>query len=324
MEKVKVSIVIPVYNSSKYLDKCINSIINQSYSNIEVVLIDDGSKDDSGSICDNYAKKDNRVHVYHQKNSGVSTARNNGISKANGDYVTFIDSDDFVHQDYIQKLVDNLKSDSLSVCQIENYYGRDIVENKDDKNIVLNKNQFIELCTMYLLNTPCCKLYNLDIIKKSKILFDTKLSLGEDLLFNLDYLKNVNGIVITNRKLYYYRKDDNNTLSTAYNPDMLNIQLLLFDKYTDFFENTKMNNNELRIFDSYRLSTLKIIIENEFRNKKISFYKRYINAKRIVSNKEFRSRIDSILYPEKKLLYFLIRHKLILVYKVINKITNVV
>ena len=325
MKKIKVSIVVPVYNASKYLEECLNSIINQTYSDIEIVLIDDGSTDNSGNICDAYEKNDNRIKVYHQKNSGVSSARNNGIKESRGEYVCFVDSDDVVHPDYIKKLVENLDNDVLSICQIENFYGKAIFfKNDDDKRIELDKNQFIKLCNMYLLNTPCCKLFNLNTIRKNNIYFDTKLSLGEDLLFNLDYLKYIVKIIVTNQKLYYYRKDENNTLSTLYNPKMLEIQLLLFDRYTDFFKGELTNDDALCTFDSYRLSTLKIIVENEFRNKKTGFWQRYFKTRKNLNNTLFKSRIKSIRYPNKKLMCFLIKHKLVLCYKIINKIDSII
>lgn len=326
MKEEKISIVIPVYNATNYLEKCLDSVVNQTYANIEIILVDDGSTDDSGKICDTYAKKDLRIMVVHQDNSGVSSARNKGILKASGKYIAFIDADDMVHSNYIKCLVGNLNGDNLSVCQIKNFYDdigfHDVTS--DNGQIKLNKNEFIELCPLYLLNTPCCKLYDLNVLRKNKILFDTKLSLGEDLLFNLDYLKYIDKIVITNQKLYYYRKDNNNTLSTSYNPNMVDIQILLFDKYTEFFMNSKMSNHALGIFDSYRFSTLKIIIENEFRNKRISFWLRYFNVRKLLNDNRFQSRIKSIHYSKNQFMCFLIRHKLILIYKIINKIKSII
>ena len=97
----KVSVIIPVYKVEKYLEKCIDSVINQSYSNLEIILVDDGSPDNCGKICDKYAKKDNRIRVIHKTNGGLSDARNNGIKIATGNYIAFIDSDDYVTEDYI-------------------------------------------------------------------------------------------------------------------------------------------------------------------------------------------------------------------------------
>ena len=99
-----ISIIVPVYNVEKYLKKCIDSILNQTYSNIEILLIDDGSTDNSGIICDNFKKRDSRIKVVHKKNSGVSSTRNYGLDLATGKYISFVDSDDFVECDFIENL----------------------------------------------------------------------------------------------------------------------------------------------------------------------------------------------------------------------------
>lgn len=323
-QEIKISIVIPVYNAAKYLSKCLDSVINQSYRDIEVILVDDGSIDTSGKICDNYADDDKRIVVLHGKNGGVSVARNNGINHSTGDYVTFIDSDDIIHPDYIRKLVNNLDEDVLPVCKLEYFQNEVKFYDNEKSKIKLNKDDFIRLCEMTLLNTPCCKLYNLNIIRKNKIAFDNKLSLGEDLLFNLDYLNYVNKIVIINQKLYYYRKDESNTLSTSYNPGMLEIQTLLFEKYTNFFNEVSMDNDEKCIFDSYRLSIIRLIIENEFRNKNVGFWNRYLNVLKILKDNRMKNMIKEVRYPKRKCFYFLIKHRLILIYKIINKIVSII
>ena len=120
-----VSIIIPVYNVEKYLAECIESVLKQTYQNIEILLIDDGSPDNSGKICDEYEEKDSRVRVIHKENGGVSSARNVGLEQANGEYITFIDSDDFVSESYIEELyiaLENGNSD-LAFCKYNHYNG---------------------------------------------------------------------------------------------------------------------------------------------------------------------------------------------------------
>lgn len=104
-----ISVIVPVYNVEKYLRKCIDSILCQTYKNFEIILIDDGSSDNSGKICDEYLNRDERISVFHKKNQGLSEARNTGIKKAKGKYLTFVDSDDFINEEYILNLYDNLK-----------------------------------------------------------------------------------------------------------------------------------------------------------------------------------------------------------------------
>ena len=126
----KVSVIVPVYKVEEYIDVCINSIINQSYKNLEIILIDDGSPDKCGKICDNYCKIDNRIKVIHQENGGLSSARNAGILKATGDYLVFIDSDDYVNPLYIEKLYDTIKSTNtlIGACNYKNIYDNEPVE----------------------------------------------------------------------------------------------------------------------------------------------------------------------------------------------------
>ena len=323
MKKVKVSIVIPVYNATKYLAKCLDSVINQSYKDIEIVLVNDGSTDNSGQICDSYAKKDKRIIVFHQNNTGVSIARNNGINNSHGEYVIFIDSDDLIHPEYIQKLVNNVNNDILPVCQIEKFQSEVSFLNYNKEEVMeLDKNHFVELCKMSLLNTPCCKLYDLDIIKKNKINFKPNLSLGEDLLFNLDYLKYINKIIVIKQKLYYYRKNEKSSLSSLYYANMFDIQILLFDNYTNFFKKVIMDKNMLYIYDSSRFDMIMEIVNNEFANGNVGFWQRYFSARKLLKKNELMTRIKDIAYPNKKLYYYLIRYKLLLLYRIVKKISE--
>lgn len=111
-----VSIIVPVYNVEKYLERCIQSILEQNYKNLEIILVDDGSTDNSGEICDKYAKEDSRIVVYHKQNGGLSSARNYGIERAHGAFISFIDSDDFVNKRYVEILMDNCGCDNITIC----------------------------------------------------------------------------------------------------------------------------------------------------------------------------------------------------------------
>ena len=115
MKKHLVSIVVPVYNVEKYLKRCVDSIINQSYNNIEILLVDDGSTDSSGKICDDYLKKDSRIKVIHKQNGGLSDARNFGIDKSTGDYLSFIDSDDWIEKDMIMNLFNSIINEKSDI-----------------------------------------------------------------------------------------------------------------------------------------------------------------------------------------------------------------
>lgn len=118
-EKLLVTVIIPIYNAEEYLESCINSVLRQTYSELEIILIDDGSTDHSPQICEKYSEEDSRIRVLHIQNSGVANARNVGISKARGSYLAFVDSDDFVHKEYIQKMVEGCQKYNADVCIVQ-------------------------------------------------------------------------------------------------------------------------------------------------------------------------------------------------------------
>ena len=208
----KISIVVPIYNTEKYLPSCLNSIINQSYQNLEIILVDDGSKDNSGKIADDYAKKDKRIKVIHQKNAGQSAARNAGLAKAHGDYVSFIDSDDEVKPSFIQSLLSTFTSStSLSVCGV--CYKR--LKLKTTENVYIDplrprrQKESKKAYILYLLAidgriySSVNKLFKTSIAKQLQ--FDESLNFAEDTKFVLDYLKKSNGeISFILKPLYIY------------------------------------------------------------------------------------------------------------------------
>ena len=320
---MKISVIVPVYNVSKYLSSCIDSIINQTYKNIEIILINDGSIDNSGDICDEYQKKDKRIKVIHQKNMGVSSTRNKGIKLSTGEYLTFVDSDDILNENFIELLVSKVNKKTLTLGKISFFENEIESDEIKENDIKLNKDNLIILAKMYLINSPCCRLYNREILINNNILFDSKLSLGEDLLFNLEYLKYIENVYIVNQSLYYYRRIDNVSLSSKYTKDMKNIQFLLFDRFTDFFSKRIKDEEQEKIFDAYRFGMFIIIIHNEFKNKKVGFFKRYFNCHKILSHKDVKQRLKLIKYPRNKIDYFLVSNNLILMYKIKNKFKNI-
>ena len=195
--KEKVSIIVPIYNAGKYLKKCLDSIINQSYQDLEIILVDDGSTDNSGKICDDYAKKDKRIKVVHQKNAGQSAARNQGLKEATGAYISFIDADDEIRPNFISKLLAPFeKNDTdITVCGI--HYKRLKTHSAEDVYInplrLRKKHESSEAYILYLLAvdgrmySSVNKLYKADIAKS--LAFDRSLNFAEDTQFVLKYLK---------------------------------------------------------------------------------------------------------------------------------------
>ena len=236
----KFSIIIPVYNTEKYLEKCISSVINQKYKNFEVILIDDGSKDNSGAICDEYAKKDNKVKVIHQINAGVSTARNVGIKNAKGKYIIFLDSDDSLNGESLTRLNGIIEKNEEIDCILYNVDG----EFKDGmyKEEKL-KSLIVQLIITEKINPPWNKVYKRNIIEENNIVFDKNIQIGEDLLFSITYLSYANNICILNEELYNYTVDNSNSLTRKYKENKYK-QLMYVDdeirKYLQTFQSKKI------------------------------------------------------------------------------------
>lgn len=209
LNKTIVSIIIPVYNAQQYIAKCIDSVISQSYINWELILVDDGCTDKSGEICDKYAQKDKRIKVFHKKKGGVSSARNTGILEAVGDWIYFIDSDDFIDFDTLSKSIIKINTEypDLIVHGLVNdyiYNGKSCslpyktIEDNDYKEI-------IEFTDKYgLLKGPVCKLFRHSIVKENKLFFDESICYGEDTKFTFEYLQKCKSIAFVPEHFYHY------------------------------------------------------------------------------------------------------------------------
>ena len=209
---MKVSIIVPCYNVEKYLSNCINSIINQSYKQWELILVNDGSQDGSGKICDDAAKIDNRIKVIHKPNGGLSSARNVGLDIMTGEYVSFLDSDDFWHKDYLKNLMRFINEENADIAQCNFIRGIDTTFPKIDKNIKVsyynNHSIFIKEAAKIIM---CCKIY------KASLFEDIRMPVG---LINEDdwttwklYYK-AKKIAVTNQPLYYYTINPNSIMGT--------------------------------------------------------------------------------------------------------------
>lgn len=243
-DKILVSVIVPVYNAEKYLKKCVESIVNQTYKNIEIILINDGSMDGSLSLCTDFNKKDSRIRVIDKENSGVSAARNLGIARAEGKYLCFVDSDDFVESDYIEKLINNVNEKSMTFCgyYIDAYKKCTAVSPIEiqQKKSTKVKDNLIDVFHYGFLSAIWNKIYEVERLRENGIKFDENLSLGEDLLFNIEYLKTgIDDFSYANLPLYHYVKRKTESLDNKYRKDFLEIQEKLYEnliKTTDIYE----------------------------------------------------------------------------------------
>lgn len=204
----KVSIIVPVYNTEQDLPRCIDSILAQTFTDFELILVNDGSTDNSGAICDEYAQKDSRIIVLHKKNEGVSSARNLGIKASSGEYITFVDSDDMIPSSYLLNF--SLESD-FGICGIRLFGANELTISPNEKRIESSEIiQFIikEYDKLYF-STIAAKIFKSNIIFQNNLEFDTKLKFGEDTHFVYNYLLLCNNISLHSQNLYYYYVPNN-------------------------------------------------------------------------------------------------------------------
>lgn len=216
------SIVVPVYNTEQYLECCFNSILNQSFRDYELIIVDDGSTDTSPKICDQYAKMDDRIRVIHKENGGVSSARNCGIEAAEGTYIWFVDSDDTIALDSLQFLYEHTKELVDLVV-----FGSPLQEkcNVDSLDELFNEHYF----KYHFGFAPWNKLYRSEIIKSNDMQFDIEENIGEDLLFNIMYYQKISNIQFLQTELYNYVVRENSAMTTIDNQRYIK-QMRLFDK----------------------------------------------------------------------------------------------
>lgn len=213
MEKVLISVVVPVYNVEQYLNQCLDSIINQTYTNLQIILVDDGSTDNSGKICDNYKERDTRITVYHKKNGGVSSARNKGIDLAKGIYIAFIDADDLVRKNYLEKLYvyTNRENIDIAFCGYEQRSSCNNVEMVQKHLCPIQTGNILkDFTNLYLsdikmmVTGPSGKLFDLNLIKEANIRFDCDYNWGEDVLFCLEYFSLIDNYITVPEDIYIY------------------------------------------------------------------------------------------------------------------------
>lgn len=237
----KISIVVPVYQTSQYLNACLDSLAQQTYRNLEVIVVDDGSKDESGDICDNVADKDHRFKVIHQKNQGVSTARNNGLKFCTGEYIMFVDSDDWLEPCCCESALRKIRESKSDICFFEMH----VIKNTDKKDtkalVALNqlttKTELLRLIIPFrdgdsvddmVFYGPYCKLFKRDVI--FGLSFLTGLRYGEDAIFNFEAVHVADSYCFLHEHLYYYRKNESST-TASFKQDRLE-QSIIRLKYT--------------------------------------------------------------------------------------------
>ena len=238
----EISVIVPVYNVEKWLPKCLDSILGQTYCDFELILVNDGSKDRSLEICNQYAQIDSRIIVIDKDNEGVSATRNIGIRNAHGKYICFVDSDDFVGPNYLSSLVNTRMKYNcpLVVSGMTLYFNGEKSEYKV-KEALYDKSDFLQLFSSpdnsFLLRGPCCKLFDRDIIQSKGLKFDLSINFGEDTIFVLQYCLYCDAVAFSNDVSYqYYRREGGLVCSKPLRKDSV-LELKTFNNIFDVWSN---------------------------------------------------------------------------------------
>lgn len=312
------SVVIPVYQAKDTLTRCVQSWLSQTERNLELILVDDGSSDGSEKLCDELQKKDVRIRTVHQKNTGVSAARNAGIEAAAGDFLLFTDSDDYVAADYLEKMARLQKeTDSdLVLCGFHHLYeGADILKlPKEIKGteLLAFSEEFLSLYEKSFLNMPWNKLYKKKLVGR----FDTSLSLGEDLLFNLDYLRRCQRIAVLSEALCYYIQEEQKvTLSSKKRRDRQMLSRRICQATEDFYEEQwgNMSSTEearVRIFARY-MNEVMDECEKLPKDKTLTYWEKLQVIKNYAEDLWVQKRGDSVvlLYLDYRILWCFLKRK---------------
>lgn len=300
MKKGLVSVIIPVYNAQKTIANCINSLISQTYKAIEIILVDNGSVDESVLICEKYAKCDGRV-IVESSSQGVSNARNRGIFVSKGEYLIFVDSDDWIETDAVENMVNSFEKNCLNIYgyYVDVYKHNKKYQKKKSTKCQTYLNDYDAAITLFsqgFLGSVWNKIYESEIIKNNNISFDNTVNLGEDISFNLDYLRICNMNIITRDKAYYHyiRKNDD-SLVHGFNEDFLNNQNQIYNKAISVFDGNSSKNSLSILFGMY-FDAVVVSIDNVYLHSKYNktnlFFKRQAEAIEIIDKKKI---INSII-----------------------------
>lgn len=258
-----VSVIIPVYNAASYVADCLESLSRQTYKEIEIIVIDDGSIDESGVICDEIAKRDNRISVFHLSNSGVARARNYGMDMAKGEYFVFADSDDIVADDFIERAVLGIQNAEYVSGAFQTINEKNETTNIDymsDFGETVACSEYIKKMSGYQAGAywgaNWGKLFSADIIREHDIRFEAEVAFAEDYRFNLEYLKYVNTVSLIHVPVYYYRIDTRESLSKKRRD--LNV---FWKEYLELYHRCEELYRVHDIFDDVQINLAAFLIE---------------------------------------------------------------
>lgn len=336
----KVSVIIPMYNSEKYITDCINSVINQTYKNIEIIIINDGSTDQSASLCKELVEKDSRVNLINIKNSGVSTARNIGIENSTGDYITFVDSDDWIKENMIELAVEKINEKKADVVMWSFY--RNLPNKQIESSFLPFENKLFDKNKDHLflgsiharfgkvtessgasVGTVWCKLYQAEIIKKNNLSFNPALTRAQDVIFSMKALNSAKKIYYFDERLYHYRISDTSTTSGSRFIEDTNKPFdLLLSEFKKFIDENDLSDNK-NYYNALYARTIQVLM---WHLDHYYFHEQYPNKlktmreqiKTLINKEPYKTaikKVDSKILPKKeRLMVVLFRKSFILLF----------
>ncbi|WP_394871368.1 glycosyltransferase family 2 protein [Clostridium butyricum] len=292
----KVTIIVPIYNIEKYLKRCIESIINQSYANIEIILVNDGSTDNSKKIIGEFSDMDKRIKIINKTNGGLSSARNAGLGISSGDYIMFVDGDDWIDKNCVEKCLDNIEEDTDAVLfpYIREYVGKSIkneiyvnykmhfkdeeVKEKILKRLFgINGEDLKRPDRLEDISTAWGKMYKANLIEDEKFT-DTQIIGTEDLWFNVNVFLKAKYVVFTKDTYYHYYKENEASLTKKYNPYLFERWKILYKYMERFIYENKLGNDSILLLNNRKIINL-LALNRNIINSNLRFIdkKNYIN-----------------------------------------------
>lgn len=327
----KISVIVPIYNVEKYLNRCINSIVNQTYSELEIILVDDGSTDNSGKICDEYTDKDSRIRVIHKQNEGLGFARNSGLDIATGKYVTFIDGDDYIGKTHIEEmyaLIQNTKTDTCMGGHTKVYTNKEVPHKNVCAGKVYKNDVKAEILPWmcganpkgedYIEMSVCMVLLSNEIIKEHHLRFVSEREyVSEDLVFDFEYYPLSKGVCVSQQVDYYYC-DNEGSLTTKYRPDRFDSQIKLYEMLRKKAKNLGIEKQCTERLQNTVLAIARYSVKLEYKfEKQNGKQTAKENVKRICENKTLKEIFDeyndSQMKRTSRIVNFLIKHRYYLI-----------
>lgn len=316
--KKLITIIVPIYNCQNCINRGIDSLINQTYRDIEIILIDDGSTDQSGKICDEYSKKDARIRVIHKKNGGVSSARNLGLDIANGNYILFMDSDDYLDETAVEDLVNMIKKDYLPRLNIARHFKEDWIDYSVFSKISSNK-FIIDVIDSKADGYCWGYLFDKELIE---VKFDENTSFMEDTVFLFNYLNKIKYLVATPNSFYNYIDNKNGISSPKNNIEKkINDALYSLDNLEEIVRKKKISNIEFKINDK-KILIIEYLLQNVDRR----------GLQKIITNKQISDILNKFFIKSNlgirfKIFCFLANKKYILIlrnYYIVRRILRII